>query len=74
VALLQGYFTKSFRSITVKQSLIMDKVYSIFNQAINDPLIVTLAVLCLGVFSAFAVCEIGSRFGKFVTFISGDES
>lgn len=52
----------------------MERFQQLFNQAINDPLIVTLAVLCLGVFSAFLVCEIGARFGKFVTYITGDES
>jgi hypothetical protein len=52
----------------------MQKIQQLFNQAINDPLIITLLVLCLGAFSAIVVCEMGSRFGKFVTFITGDES
>lgn len=53
---------------------IMEKIQQLFNQIINDPLIITLGVLCFGFSSAIELCEIGSRFGKFVTFIMGDES
>ena len=52
----------------------MEKIQQLFNQIINDPLIITLVVLSLGAFSGIVLCEIGLRFDKFVTFIMGDES
>ena len=52
----------------------MEKAQQLYSQAINDPLIITLVALCVGAFSVIMLCEIGSRFNKFVTLIMGDES
>ena len=51
----------------------MEKANNIFNQVSHEPLIVGMALLCAGVFVAFAFCEVVTKFSSIVNLIMGDD-
>lgn len=51
----------------------MEKANNIFNQASHEPLIVGMALLCAGVFVAFAFCEVVTKLSSIVNLIMGDD-